>query len=257
MFMRTKMIKNVLSVLYVLFVIWHPLRAQSLTAAIAFDERVYDFGTVSEKSGKVSHTFLFRNTGKTPVVIDDIYSGCGCIGRVLSKDPVPPGGKGKLTIIFNPDYKAGFFSREILVYIDKGKQYSHIWVQGTVAPAEHPIEDDYPYAFGKGLYLRLKVMAFGYLKPGETRTMELHYANNTAKEMDLRFAPDGVAAGLRFTNPGRLKAKARGVITFSCTMPLQRHGDALFTLHPYVNRQKLAETLQVKILDESKLPVRH
>lgn len=250
MYMRTKM--RYIAAIVSLFVFQHVLYSQTLSSTITFEERVHDFGTIQEKNGRVSHTFVFRNNSTSPVVINDIYSGCGCIGKSMSKDPVKPGGTGKVLITFNPEYKSGQFSKEILVYSNNGQNYNRIWVEGKVTPAEHPVEDDYPYSFGNGLHLRLKVMAFGYLKPGETREMELHYANATDKAMTLNFSIDGNKAGLKFTNPGKIEPKQRGVVKFSYTMPYSGSNDVIFKLNPYVNNKKLAEALEVKILNDSK-----
>src|SRR5882724_3517864 len=177
-------------VLLAIVVFSGPVHSQTPSTTITFEERVHDFGTILEKNGKATHTFIFHNNGKTPVVINDIFSGCGCIGRTLSKDPVKPGGRGKVTITFDPGYKSGFFSKEIVVFSNDGQNYNRIWVQGTITPYEHPVQEDYPYSFGEGLYLRLKVMAFGYMKPGETQQVELHYANATNKEMILNFVAE-------------------------------------------------------------------
>jgi len=244
--------KNTGIVVLVVFILTGVLNAQTPSATIQFEERVYNFGTILEKNGKVSHTFVFKNIGKTPVVINDIYSGCGCIGKTHSQKPVPPGAKGSVTVTFDPGYKTGFFSKEIVVHSNNSQNYNRIWVEGNITPAEHPIEEDYPYNFGNGLYLRLKVMALGYAKPGETKQMELHYANATGKEMILNFAVKDNKAGLKFSNPGKIGVKAKGVMTFSYTMPAGSKEDAVFTVYPYVNNKKSTQTLEIKILNESK-----
>jgi hypothetical protein len=231
----------------------NPLRSQTLSSTIIFEERVHSFGTILEKNGKVSNVFIFHNKGNTPVTINDIHTDCGCIGRIISKEPVKPGGKGEVTIIFNPDYKSGFFSKEILIYSNNGQDYSHVWVEGTIIPSVHPITDDFPYDFGEGLYLRLKVMAFGYLKHGETKKMELHYANDTNKEMTLKFIVEGNQGGLKFTDPGKIGPKTRGMLTFSYTMPYLRSDDVSISLYPYVNNKKLTKTLDIRILNANKL----
>jgi hypothetical protein len=228
------------------------LWAQTPSETILFEERVHNFGTIEEKNGKVTHTFVFQNNDTSPIVIDDVHSSCGCIANVLSKDPVKPGGKGKVMITFNPEYKSGFFSKEILVYSNDRRNYNRIWVEGKVKPASHPVEEDYPYSFGNGLYLRLKVMAFGYLKPGETRQMQLHYANATDKAMTLNFMVEENKAGLKFTNPGTIGPGEKGVMNVSYTMPSSTGDNVLFRLFPYVNNKKLTETLEVKILSEGK-----
>ena len=225
------------------------VQAQEPSADLAFTERVYNFGTIKEKNGKVSHTFIFQNNGKKPITVNDVHSACGCIGKVVNNGTVKPGEKGKVVITFDPSYKSGFFSKEIVVLSNNGQRYNRIWVEGKIEPAEHPVEDDYPYNFGDGLFLRLKVMAFGYLKPGETKQMELHYANSTDKEMVLNFAVAGNKPGLQFSGPGKIGPKATGVIKFTYTMPVVNLNDVVFTVHPVINNKRLTETLQVKILN--------
>lgn len=237
----------------IITVAYNPLRSQTPSPDIAFRERVYNFDTILEEKGKVSHIFVFENKGKKPVTIDDIYSTCGCIGKFISKGPVKPGAKGKVTITFDPGYKSGFFSKEIMVYSNNRQHYSRIWVEGVIKPAEHPIEEEYPYNFGAGLYLRLKVVAFGYVKPGETKQVQLHYANGTDKELNVDFVAAADKAGLKFTSPGKIKAKARGVITIAYTMPVASKEDVIVDLYPYVNNKKLAAAVTVKILNELNL----
>jgi hypothetical protein len=241
--------KGFLFITLILFFAAGALHAQTPSANIRFEERVYNFGTIKEKNGRVSHSFVFENKGKTPVIIDDIHSACGCIGKVVSNDPVKPGAKGKVTITFDPGYKSGFFSKEIVVLSNNLQQFNRIWVEGVIEPMEHPVEENYPYNFGNGLYLRLKVMAFGYLAPGETKQMELHYANSTDKEMTLGFVADGKKDGLRLVSPGKIAPKAKGVIKVSYTMPATAGAETLLRIHPYVNNTKLKETLDIRVLN--------
>jgi len=243
--------KSFIFIISILLFFINPLLSQTLSPNITFTERSFDFGTILEKNGKVSHVFIFHNNGSKPVIIDEIQSGCGCIGRVLSKTPVKPGGEGKVTIIFNPSYKSGFFSKEILVFSNKGQNYTRIWVTGKVIPFEHPVEEDYPYNYGNGLHLRLQVMAFGYLKAGETKQMELNYANGTNQKMTLIFKVEGNATGLKFTNPGIIGPKAKGVMKVTYTMPRIGGKDVVFNVIPYLNNKKLTQNLKIKILKQN------
>jgi hypothetical protein len=239
--------KRVIILLLLTGAILQDLQAQVPSTTIQFEERVYDFGTIQEKKGKVSHVFVFQNKGKAPIEIDEVNSACGCIGKVVTTGPVKPGGKGKVTITFDPSYKSGFFSKEIVVLTKKGQEYNRIWVEGKIDPTQHPVKDDYPYDFGSGLHLRLKVIAFGFLKPGETKQVELHYANDTEKEIKLDFKPGTNQPGLVFTNPGKIAAKSRGVIRFSYTMPANVSQTVTIQLSPYVNDKKLKESVGLEI----------
>ncbi len=245
-------------VLLVIVVFSGPVHSQTPSTTIAFEERVHQFGNILEKNGKVTHTFIFHNNGKTPAVINNVFSACGCVGKVVSKDAVKPGGKGKVTITFDPEYKSGFFSKEIVVFTNDGQNYNRIWVEGTITPYEHPIKDTYPFNFGVGLYFRLQVMSFGYMKPGETQQMELQYANSTDKEMVLNLVAEGGSKGhVTFTNPGKIGPKAKGVINVTYTMPETGTDDVILNVTPYVNNKKLTETLEIKALNANKLKAKN
>ncbi|OQP56401.1 DUF1573 domain-containing protein [Niastella populi] len=229
------------------------LKAQELSQSLVFEERVYNFGTIHEKDGKVSHTFYFRNTGKKPVTITAINTGCSCIGKKKHDGEVKPGERTALTITFDPAYKSGFFSKEIFIFSENGKQYNHVWVEGNIIPGERPVENDYPYNFGSELHLRYKVMALGYLKPGQAKKVELPLINAGNKEMVLKLIPKNNSEGLYFTNPGKIAPNSKRTVTFNYSMPFHTHTDVTIILDVYVNDKKLPEPLQIKVLRDNKL----
>lgn len=230
------------------------LHSQTVSSNLVFEERVYNFGTIEEAKGKVTHTFIFQNKGNVPVAVSDVHSGCGCIGKVVTKGLIQPATKGKVTITFDPAYKPGFFSKEIVVLSNNGKEYNRIWVEGIVRPAEHPIEDDYPYNFGNGLFLRLEVIAFGFLKPGETKQMALHYANATDKAVTLGFATDDKKKGLKLPDPVTVTPNGKGVVYISYSMPFFRNPDVEVSVFPYLNNKKVQKPVVLRILNEYNIP---
>lgn len=243
-----------------LILISSDLAAQSLSESIEFEERVFDFGTIEEAKGKVSHTFVFRNKGTKPVELTSINSACGCIGKVATLGAIAPGKKGKVTITFDPAYNEGFFSKEIVVLSNNATEYNRIWVEGKIIAAERPVALEYPYAFGSNLHLRLKLMAMGFLKPGESREMDLHYANDSNEEMDLRFQVQGSIGGqVILSNPGKIAPKARGVVKVKYHMPLYSLQDDQVKLVPLVNGKPVKDTVIVSAWNGQKptaLPLR-
>lgn len=229
------------------------LPAQELSKELVFEERVFNFGTIKEKNGKISHTFYFRNTGNRPVTISDVHTGCSCVGNVIRKGPVKPGERTALTITFDPGYKSGFVSKEIFVLSENGTRYSHVWVEGNVIAGEHPVQEEYPYKFSDELYLRLQVLAFGYLRAGNTSKMELPFANAGSIAMNLKFVPRNNSEGLYFTNPGNVGPLGKGTVTFNYMMPFGKQDDVTIYLDVYVNDKKLPEPVLIKVLNENKL----
>jgi hypothetical protein len=57
---------------------------------ISFDYLVYDYGTILEGDPGTCE-FTFKNTGKEPLVLSNVYSSCGCTVPDWPKDPIMPG----------------------------------------------------------------------------------------------------------------------------------------------------------------------
>ena len=226
--------------------------AQEPSQSLVFEERVFNFGTINERDGKVTHTFYFKNNGTQPVEMGEVNTGCGCLVNSASKGPVKPGERTGITITFDPSYKSGFFSKEILVFSESNQRYNRVWVEGKINATEHPVEEDYPYNFGNGLHLRFKVMAFGYLKPGASKKMDLQFANDNNSGMQVKFVARNTIPGLHFTSPGKIAAKQKGIVSFAYNMPYFQQDDVTILLDVYVNDKKSADPLELRILNESK-----
>lgn len=239
--------KSSLSILVFTIAFFHQISAQTISTIITFEEKMYDFYKVFEKNGKVSHTFIFKNNGKIPIAIDGVSSGCGCTTANYTKTPLQPGSKGEITVTFNPFYRPGFFSKEIVIFSNNRKNISRIWIKGTVVPFTHPVGEDYPYSFGHGLHLNLKVLAFGEMKLGMTKQLKLRYANDTNKPMTLYFMVNGNHRSIKFSNPGKLAPMQRGEMIISFTQVKKLSGKTEIDIYPVVNGTRLSQSLQAKI----------
>lgn len=70
-------------------------------AVLTFDKSEHDFGEIEEGT-PVETVFTYTNTGKTPLVISDIKSTCGCtVPKDWSKEPLAPGATDKFTVKYN------------------------------------------------------------------------------------------------------------------------------------------------------------
>lgn len=102
--------KNLFLVLFFAFAT--PLFAQEASekkdgAVITFEKRTHDFGDIYQ-GDRVEHTFYFTNTGNEPLIITNVQVSCGCTTpKGWPRDPIPPGGKGEITVSFNSVGKMG------------------------------------------------------------------------------------------------------------------------------------------------------
>lgn len=98
-----------------------PLYAQTSSAqktdgaVITFEKKTHDFGDINQ-GDKVEETFHFTNTGTEPLIITNVEVTCGCTTpKGWPRDPIPPGGKGEITVAFNSAGKSGRQNKVVTV----------------------------------------------------------------------------------------------------------------------------------------------
>lgn len=80
---------------------------------IAFTETAFAFDTLTQNA-PCEHLFSFTNTGNAPLVVSSAFSSCGCVVPEWPKEPVMPGKKGTIKVVYNTS-KAGNFNKAIVV----------------------------------------------------------------------------------------------------------------------------------------------
>jgi len=74
---------------------------------LSFETDNFEFpGTIMEGE-RVRHSFKFTNTGKSDLIISDASAPCGCTIPSYSKEPIAPGGQGKIDVEFNSENRGG------------------------------------------------------------------------------------------------------------------------------------------------------
>ena len=81
---------------------------------IEFERTVHDFGRITEGE-VVGITFIFRNTGKSNLMIIEATASCGCTVPRWDKEPVSPGNEGTLEVVFDTSGRTGLQNKSITV----------------------------------------------------------------------------------------------------------------------------------------------
>jgi len=82
-------------------------------ATIRFTDKKHDFGKIPLKK-EATYSFEFLNTGKSPVVIYDVKTSCGCTTPKWTKALVAVGKTGNIIVRYDASYP-GEFHKSILV----------------------------------------------------------------------------------------------------------------------------------------------
>ena len=99
-----------------------------------FTESEFDFGDI-KANAQVRHTFTFTNAGKSPLLIADATSSCGCTTPSWTKEPVAPGAQGTLQVQFDSRGKHGIISKQVAVRANTQPSVTTILIKGNVLDA--------------------------------------------------------------------------------------------------------------------------
>lgn len=101
------------------------------TTVMSFNETEFNFGKV--KAGeKVQHEYVFKNTGKEPLVISNAKGSCGCTVPEWPKEPIAPGASGKIKVEFDSKGKSGPQTKQVTITANTDPVQSIIYIKGDV-----------------------------------------------------------------------------------------------------------------------------
>ena len=102
-------------------------------ADIRFKVQEHDYGKIPLKE-EIEYRFEFSNPGKTPLVINDVKTSCGCTIPEWPKKPVKPGNKGEIKVKYDATFP-GAFNKTITVYFNGKGSPVRLSIKGQVG---HP-----------------------------------------------------------------------------------------------------------------------
>lgn len=98
-----------------------------------FESLSHDFGTITEGS-KVETDFVFKNTGKTDLVITDAKGSCGCTVPEYPKSPVKSGQSGKIKVSFNSAHKSGNQTKTVTLFTNTENKTEILTIKAAINP---------------------------------------------------------------------------------------------------------------------------
>jgi hypothetical protein len=88
--------------------------AAATGAAFRWENTEHDFGDI--QSGEtVTYKFKFTNTGTANLILEEVKPSCGCTTPEWTREPVPPGGTGFVTVSFDSNGKSGVQNKSVTV----------------------------------------------------------------------------------------------------------------------------------------------
>jgi hypothetical protein len=101
------------------------------TTKMTFEQDVFNFGEISQGE-LIKNVFVFTNTGKEPLIISNAKGSCGCTVPEFPKDPIMPGEKGQLLVVFNTKNKKGNQSKRVTITANTEPVNTYLSIKGKV-----------------------------------------------------------------------------------------------------------------------------
>ena len=98
---------------------------------LEFEKYLHDFGNIIQGE-KVTFAFKFKNTGKSPLLINSVSTTCGCTVPDFPKKSIMPGGSGKIDVSFNSESKRGQQYKAITVFANTQPSSTVIRIKALV-----------------------------------------------------------------------------------------------------------------------------
>ena len=121
--------KTIISILVLMVVGVSTTFAQS-AAKFEFKSEVIDYGDIQKGSDGV-RTFQFKNVGTEPLIIDNVYSSCGCTVPTWTKAAIAPGKTGEIQVKYDTS-RIGPIRRTITIYSNTDEPVRAVKIKGRV-----------------------------------------------------------------------------------------------------------------------------
>jgi hypothetical protein len=102
-----------------------------LKPEIRFEKNEHNLGRILQGE-KVGYNFNFTNIGDASLVIMDASASCGCTVPRFSKEPIAPGGKGSVEVVFDSSGRIGKQSKTVTLKTNGKVQVVYLTIKAEI-----------------------------------------------------------------------------------------------------------------------------
>lgn len=102
---------------------------------IEFEKTTIDFGKFSSKEPKQRAVFKFKNSGRSPLFIISVQTGCGCTEAEYPRKAILPGKTGEIVVDYDGTNRlVGPFSKMVIVKTNVPDKTLRLVIKGNMQP---------------------------------------------------------------------------------------------------------------------------
>jgi uncharacterized cupredoxin-like copper-binding protein len=180
---------------------------------IQFEEMEHDFGAV-KPGDKVKYTFVFKNTGKNPLLITSAKGSCGCIIASYPPDPIRPGKKGVIEVEFDSKGKTGLQTKTVTINANTYPNPTRLTIKADVSYYNTTKESYNSANEIPKTYIQFEEMEhdFGAVKPGDKVKYTFVFKNTGKNPLLITSAKGSCGCIIASYPPDPIRPGKKGVI---------------------------------------------
>jgi len=220
-----------------------------------FDTYEWDFSSIKELDGAVSHVFYLMNNSSESVKITGAIPGCSCIMATYPKEEIKPGKMAPVEVFFTPSGASGKTYRTIDIVGPRGRKLGTLSIHADVTPTDESIQKRYPTVLSQSLYVSRSAVPFGYMAHGETLSKVIYLANASSQLYKIEIEQKG-SMKLDVNTPEYLGSENEQAVLLTYTMPKDKAIDASYadTLWISINGVKASKPIVTSAICLEKAP---
>lgn len=149
-----------------------------------FEKESHDFGAVEE--GKLAiYEFVFKNTGNQPIIISNVKASCGCTTPFWTREPVPPGGTGKVKAQYNSKGRPGTFAKSITITSNSQTPTKVLRINGVVNKKPARVLTPEELAQSPVIQFEKSTHNFGKVEIGQTVSYKFSFSNKGKNDLKI------------------------------------------------------------------------
>ncbi|MEN9612998.1 MAG: hypothetical protein RLZZ628_3812 [Bacteroidota bacterium] len=121
--------KKLFSIVLALGLTWSVVKAQN-APVMTLEKNEVDYGTIAQGSDPF-RIFKFKNTGKSPLVIQNAQGSCGCTLPEYPKQPIMPGEGAEIKVRYDTN-RMGDFTKTVTLTTNEPTPTRILTIKGKV-----------------------------------------------------------------------------------------------------------------------------
>lgn len=191
-------------------------------AQITAENRNYNFGTIKEEEGPVTHVFTVKNVGTENLIIKRVLASCGCTRPEWTTTPIAPGKTGEVSVAYDPKGRPGPFYKTINILSNSADKRLTLSISGEVVPEPDKPSPVFTSSVGP-VGISADRLLYTIVSQGEKRTQSLWVKNGSEQPVVVRW--EKLPPFLTISTP-------------SDTLKPGAVGEMLVSIHPDVSKKK-------------------